>query len=116
MTRLLVLLSVSSVCLNGCAGRARLSAACEWPSETAVALILGDTDQYRHLRDDARAAEELAVRYADLVKTFPKAGEHRRLTERCEATLFAAIARAHRVTQEQVDEALARQNDTPRSR
>ena len=109
-----MLLFVVSVCFNGCAGRARLNAACKWPAETAIALNLRATDQYRHLRNDARTAEDLAVRYADSVKTFPKIGEHRRVTERCEARLFAGIARVHRVAPEEVEEALARQIDTPR--
>lgn len=114
MTRVVWLLSLLSVGVGGCAGHDRLAARCEWPSETATSLDLRDQSQQRHLRDDARAAEDLAVRYADSVPGPQPPGEHQRAIERCEATLFDAIAHVHGVAAQQVREVLARQNDTPR--
>jgi hypothetical protein len=75
-------------------------------------VTLPNTDLPRHLRDDAQKADELAVQHADSAKT--KVWEHRRVTERCEAALFSAIARIHGVPPDQVREALGRQNDQER--
>jgi hypothetical protein len=102
-----------AACLTGCAGRERSSARCEWPSEPAVLLDLANLAQARHLRDDARAAELSAVRYADATEGSTRVGQHRQAMERCEGLLFDEIARVHHVAPAQVRTALARQNDTP---
>src|ERR1700737_3534942 len=102
MTRLLLLLSLLFMGTSGCAGHDRLAARCEWPSEPAASLDLRDQAKQRHLRDDARAAEGLAIRYTDSIRAPQQPGEHRRATEQCEATLFAAIARVHGVVPQQV--------------
>lgn len=112
MIRLISALSLV-VCLTGCAGRELHSVRCEWPSEPAVLLDLKNPAQVRHLHDDARAAEALAVTYADSKQVLDKIGQHRPTTQRCEAMLFNAIARLHHVAPEQVRIALRRQNDTP---
>ena len=112
MMRLISALSLAA-CLTGCAGRELRSVRCEWPSEPAVLLDLKNTAQERHLHDDARAAEILAVTFADSKPGLDKFGQHRQSTERCEAMLFSAIARVHHVAPEQVRIALRRQNDTP---
>jgi hypothetical protein len=102
-----------AACLTGCAGRELRSMRCEWPSEPAVSIDLNNLAQLRHLHDDAQAAEALAVVYADSKQGRDEFGQHRQSTERCEAMLFDAIARVHRVAFEQVRVALRRQNDTP---
>jgi hypothetical protein len=112
MMRLLSAISLAA-CLSGCAGREVRSARCEWPSEVAISLDLKVPAQVRHLRNDAQAAESLAVTYADSQQGLEKFGQRRQVAERCEAMLFSAIARVHHVTLEQVRIALRRQNDTP---
>jgi hypothetical protein len=112
MIRLMTALLLAA-CVTGCAGRELRSVRCEWPAEPAVLLDLKNPDQARHLHDDARAAEVLAVTYADSTPGVDAFGQHRQSTERCEAMLFHAIARVHRVAPEQVRVALRRQNDTP---
>jgi hypothetical protein len=112
MVRLISTLSLL-VSLAGCAGRELSAAGCEWPPETAVSLDLKVPAQLRHLRDDAQAAELLAAIYADSRQGLDKFGERRQLAERCEATLFNAIARVHQVSLDQVRNALRRQNDLP---
>jgi hypothetical protein len=112
MIRLISALSLAA-CVTGCAGRELRSARCEWPSEPTVSLDLKNPVQVRHLRDDAQVAEGLAVAYADSMQGRGTFGQHRQSTERCEAMLFNAIARVHRVPLEQVRVALRRQNDTP---
>ena len=112
MMRLMSVLSLAG-CLTGCAAREMSSARCEWPSEPAVVLDLKNPAQVRHLQNDAQAAELRAVTYADSQQGLDRVGQHRQATERCEAMLFNAIARVHRVAPEQVRVALRRQNDTP---
>ena len=109
---LLALLLVA--CSTGCAGRQQMAARCAWPAESRSTIHLETVgDLQRHLRADARAAEMLAVQYADSKRGFKGPGEHRRATEQCEAALFGEIARLHHVAAEQVTSALRRQNDTP---
>ena len=110
--RLIAALSVA-VCVAGCAGRESRAVRCAWPSESAVVLELKDPAQTRHLRDDARAAEALAVTFADSTQGLEQAGRHWESMERCEGILFNDIARVHHVVPEQVRMALARQNDAP---
>jgi hypothetical protein len=102
-----------AVSVAGCAARERHLVRCEWPPEAAVAVDVKNPAQLRHLRADAQAAEALAVSYADSQPARETFGRQRQLTERCEAILFDAIARAHHVAPAQVRTALRRQNDTP---
>jgi len=98
----------------GCAGREMRGARCEWSSEPSPGLLdLKNPTQLRHLRDDARSAELLAVTYADSIQGLDTFGQHRHSMERCEGMLLSDIARVHHVTPEQVRMALRRQNDTP---
>ena len=112
MLRLIASLSLAAS-VAGCAGREPRSARCEWRPEAAEALDVTKPAQVRHLRDDARAAEALAVTFADLTQGLEQPGRHRESMERCEGILFNDIARVHHVTPEDVRVALGRQNDTP---
>ena len=112
MTRLGFVLLLAA-CVTGCGGRELRAVRCAWPSERAAPVDANTLDGFRHLHEDARAAEALAVRYADSATGLSQPGEHRRLTETCEATLVNSIADVHHVTPEQVRVALRRQNDTP---
>ena len=111
LTRLIAALSLS-VCIAGC-GRGSREARCERPSELASTLDLNVPAQQQHLRDDAHAAEALALTYADAMEGADGVGQHRQAIERCEATLLSDIARVHRLAPERVRMALGRQNDTP---
>jgi len=78
-----------------------------------MVLDLKNPAQARHLHDDAQAAEVMAVTYADSMQGRDTFGQHRQSTERCEASLFSAIAYLHHIAVERVRGALRRQNDTP---
>ena len=85
---------------TGCARR-RANADCYWPSD----------NHNRSLYSDAEFAEDLAIRYADAHRG-PRSGHfegfevYRRTRDECMAGLFAEVAAAHRVNQEQVRRAL----------
>src|SRR3989442_14151338 len=68
MTQLLMLSTslVFSIGVAGCSMRDGMNDNCEWPSEPATALDLRTPAHARHLVDDVRVAEELAIRYDDL--------------------------------------------------
>jgi hypothetical protein len=113
MMRLISALSLAACFFTGCAAHDLHRVRCEWPSEPGVLLDLKNPAHERHLHDDAQTAEGLAASYADSKQGLEKFGQHRQSTERCEATLFNAIARVHQIAPEQVRIALRRQNDTP---
>jgi len=112
MARLLAISLLVLVCIPGCARRDRPDSNCEWPHETAIALDLSKERQLRHLNDDAQAAEDLAIRYADAHNgrrsgNFVGLKEYARARDKCMAALFQAIGNNHAVTQTQVRESLA---------
>ena len=113
MIRLMAVVSLAA-CVAGCVERASREARCERPSEpAAAALDVKSPAAQQHLREDARAAEALAVSYADSMEGIERGGHHRQSIERCEAALLGDIARVHHVAPDQVRVALGRQNDTP---
>jgi hypothetical protein len=89
--------------------------ACEWPAEPALPLDLRDRSQQRHLNADARTAEELAIRHADVQRghrsgRFAGVEEYHRTRDGCFAALSGEIASRHRVTTAQVAEAALQRN------
>ena len=88
------------VLASGCARR-RPNADCNWPSDNHI----------RSLYFDAEFAEDLAIRYADAHRG-PRSGHfegfevYGRTRDECMARLFAEVAAAHGVDQQQVRRAL----------
>jgi hypothetical protein len=89
-------------CLGGCARGPRPSARCEWQATTR-----------RSLADDAFAAEDRAIRYADSLKA-PHSGHfegfaaYRQATDSCLTALLGLVARDHGVSPEAARATLAR--------
>jgi hypothetical protein len=86
--------------LCACLQRNRLNTNCEWFDEPKRQLDLRRTFDQNHLRDDARLAEELAVRYGDAARTFrpeslPAVRSRR---QECIERLSDGIAARHAVT------------------
>ena len=112
MARLLLIV-LASLALATCSRRAGLNFDCDWVADPVFQVDLDTESDARHLLDDIRAAEELAIRYADraagwrVVETLGIVSRHGGLTDRsagqlahqkCIATLFDTIARTHGVT------------------
>jgi len=79
---LLVVISCS-----GCLGRP-INGSCAWPTNRPCGSILQTGSDQRHLNADARFAEELAIRYADVTRGkrsghFTDFDEYHRTRERC---------------------------------
>lgn len=111
MTRLLMLSAslVFSIAVAGCSMPDGMNDNCEWPSEPATALDLRNPAHARHLVDDVRVAEELAIRYDDLRPAGgPAAPDKPRTRDDCDTKLFNEIAHAHAVGLADVREARQR--------
>ena len=95
MKRLLLL--VVTIALAGCArpGDRPISPNCVWNEEDSHSLDLTRTFDRRHLRFDAAAAEDMAIRWAD--KYFAHLPEWDQRCEQCRVTLFAGVAKQHGV-------------------
>jgi hypothetical protein len=114
----LLLIVLASLSLATCSRRAGLNFDCDWVADPVFQVDLKKESDARHLLDDIRAAEELAIRYADraagwrMVDTFGIVSRHGGLKDRnaaplahqkCIATLFDTIARTHGVTVADID-------------
>ena len=114
----LVLIVLASFCLSTCSRRADLNFDCEWVADSTFQLNLGTESHARHLLDDIRAAEELAIRHGDriagwrLVDTFGIVSRHGGLKNRdagrlaqqqCIARLFNTIGSTHGLTLSEIE-------------
>lgn len=114
----LILIVLASFCLSTCSRREGFNFHCEWVADSTVEVNLGTEPHVRHLLDDIRAAEELAIRYGDrvagwrLVDRFGIVTRHGGLTNRdagrlaqqqCIAKLFNTIGSAHGLTISQIE-------------
>lgn len=114
------LLSVllTACCLAACGRRDGLNFDCQWVPDPAFRVDARDEAQVRHLLDDMRTAEELAIRYGDrlagwrLVETLGIVTRHGGVKDRgrghvareeCSAKLFGAIGAIHGVTASDID-------------
>jgi hypothetical protein len=109
----LLAIVLASLCVSACSRRDGLNFDCKWVPDPAVGVDLQNRSQVRHLVDDLRTAEELAMRYGDRlagwrqVEIFGIVTRHGGLNERelgrrsrqqCAATLLPRIASTHAVT------------------
>ena len=114
----LILLVVASLSLLTCSRRDGLNFDCAWVADPTFHVDLESESHVRHLLDDIRAAEELAIRYGDriagwrLVGTFGIVSRHGGLKDRnagqlahqkCIATLLNTIASTHGLTVSDVE-------------
>ncbi len=88
---------------------------CEWTTEPAGALNLSDSAQVRHLEEDARAAEERAIRYADTTRGhrsghYQGVAEYHDTRDACLKALTQEIASRHRLQPAQVADAVGRRD------
>jgi hypothetical protein len=109
-----VAVCVVSVCCAGCIGGPR-DGTCTWPEERALILDLNKAADRRHLNGDARAAEELSIRYADAARghrsgQFTSVDEYRRTRDDCLAALSSEIASRHDIRSDQVAGAIGRRD------
>jgi hypothetical protein len=105
---------VISFCCAGCVGGPR-DGTCTWSEELSIALDLNRAADRRHLNGDARAAEELAIRYADAGRgrrsgQFAGLDEYRRTRDQCLVALSSEIATRHGVHADQVAGAIGRRD------
>jgi hypothetical protein len=112
-THRLLAIALASLSLCACTRREGLNFDCTWVPELAVRVDLQNPSQVRHLVDDLRTADELAIRYGDrlagwrAVESFGIVWRHGGLKDRelgwrsrqqCVATLLPLIASRHGVT------------------
>lgn len=105
---------VVSLCCAGCVGGPR-TPNCEWPEEPSVVLDLKVAADQRHLNGDARVAEELAIRHADVTRGhrsghFAGADEYRQARDRCLDALSREIASRHGIRPAQVTDSVGRRD------
>lgn len=89
---------------------------CEWPSEAARRLDLTTAADRWHLIDDARDAEEIAIRHADAFRGrrsghYAGAAEYAASRKQCLTAMTGAIANRHGLQPAQVAEAVGRRDD-----
>jgi hypothetical protein len=113
MTRGLAL-AVISLCCAGCVNVPH-NPTCAWSDEAAMSLDLNTAAHRRHLGADARVAEELAIRYADVSRGhrsghFEGTDEYRRTRDQCLAALAREIASRHRIQPSQVADAVGQRD------
>jgi hypothetical protein len=104
---------VIALCAAACDGTRNPD--CAWRDEPAAPLDLHDAGDRRHLSADARLAEELAIRHADVQRghrsgRFAGVDEYHRTRDRCFAALSGDIASRHHVTAAQVADAARQRN------
>jgi hypothetical protein len=100
---------------GGCAGGGSRSLRCAWPDEAARRLDLRTNADQRHLNADARVAEELAIRYADVRRGhrsghFSGFEEYHRTRDQCLASLAGEIANRHAISPSEVAGAVGRRD------
>src|SRR3954466_3582972 len=100
---------------GGCLGRP-INGSCTWPHESAAPLDLRTRSDQRHLNADARFAEELAIRYADLTRGkksghFTGFDDYHRTRERCLTGLAEEVATGHGLSPTDVAAAVGRRDD-----
>lgn len=114
MAKLLLIYILLLACgiLTGCVSESSgPDAVCQWRGDTTGALDLTDPRQAQHLSNDAEAAEDLAIRYAD-GHDRPANGsgitiaEYHQTRDQCMAALFQVVADRHLVTPQQVRESI----------
>jgi hypothetical protein len=99
----------------GCVNAPRNSD-CAWPDEPSAILDLRTAAHRRHVNADVRAAEEIAIRHADVTRGVRSGGyagpdEYRSTRTRCFAALANDIASRHRLQLSQIADAVG-QRDT----
>jgi hypothetical protein len=99
---------------GACLGRP-INGNCVWPDEPALRLDLRTSSDQRHLNADARFAEELAIRYADLTRGkksrhFTDVDDYHRTRERCLIAVTAEVARSHGLSPADVAAAVGRRD------
>lgn len=114
----LLLMVAACVCLGGCSRRDGLNFECEWVADPKFEVNPSRSPDMRHLLDDIRAAEELAIRYGDrvagwrLVDAFGIVSRHGGLKNRdagrlahqeCLARLINTIASTHQLAAADID-------------
>ena len=114
MTRLVSGCLLVSLCCAGCVSGPR-NPNCEWSDEPAALLDLNKAAHQRHLNEDARVAEELAIRHADSTRGhrsghFTSVDDYRRTRDRCLAALSRDIASRHGMVPAQVVDAIGRRD------
>lgn len=80
--------------LTGCIHR---NADCLWPTEDVGPLSLADSGDARHLLDDVRMAEDLAIRYGD-IRWAPGPTRWQQRDARCLEPTLARIADRHNIS------------------
>ena len=115
---LLVAVVLAGITLSACSRREGLNFDCSWVPDPPFRADVADDSHLRHLLDDIRAAEELAVRHGDqttgwrLVDTFGVVSRHggatnrdagRLAREQCTAKLFSAIGTIHEMSVPEIE-------------
>src|SRR4051812_40404014 len=100
---------------GACLGRP-INGNCVWPHEPAVRLDLRTSSEQRHLNADARFAEELAIRHADLTRGkksghFTDFDDYHRTRERCLIAVTVEVAKSHGLSPADVAAAVGRRDD-----
>lgn len=114
----LFFVALASLSITSCSQRGALNFSCQWVDTAAFPIDLRSEAHARHLMDDIRAAEELAIRYGDrlagwrLIETFGVVSRHggvrnrdagRRAQQECTSTLLRTIGSTHAVTEAHIN-------------
>jgi hypothetical protein len=104
------------LCCGACNASAVRQASCQWPDEPTSRLDLRINADQRHLGADARRAEEIAIRFADITRghrsghyTGPE--EYHGARERCLSALSQEIATRHGLQQGDVAGAVGQRDE-----
>jgi hypothetical protein len=104
------------LCCGACNPAAVRQANCEWPDEPISRLDLRTNADQRHLVADARRAEEIAIRFADVTRGhrsghYAGSEEYRNTREHCLATLSLEVASRHAVQPGEVAGAVGQRDE-----
>jgi hypothetical protein len=100
----LILALLVALSIAGCLPRDRLNGRCQWVADTAVLAPPGDHLRRSHLIEDIGVAQELGIRYADLVVGRNlDTPERQRAQDECTEASLQAIIHRHGVSRSELD-------------
>jgi hypothetical protein len=104
-----------ALCCGAC-NPAAVQVSCQWPDEPISRLDLRINADQRHLATDARRAEEIAIRFADVTRGhrsghYAGPEEYHGTREHCLAALSREIATRHRLQPGDVAGAVGQRDD-----
>lgn len=97
-----LIISVVIVGPAGCMPQERINRSCEWRNDTVLTAPPRSAGRWDHLKEDARVAQDLGIRYGDSVGGRIWNDANRRARESCTNASLQQIMRQHGVSRAEI--------------